>query len=153
MARIVRHITVPRDPAEVFDAVADFSTAGQWDPGIRASRALDTPPVGLGARFAVTLAQAPFGPRLVYRTEVHDRPRRVVLHTRNLLVEGTDDVRVAADGDGSAVTWEADFTVRGLPGRVLDPLLARGFARVGDRAVAGLESWLRTGGRARHTAA
>jgi carbon monoxide dehydrogenase subunit G len=153
MARIVRHITVDRDPTEVFDAIADFSTSARWDPGIRSSLPLDTPPVGPGASFEVTLDQGPFGPRLVYRTEVYDRPRRVVLHTRNALVEGTDDVRVEADGDGCVVTWQADFAVRGPIGRLVDPLLARGFEKVGDKAVEGLATWLREGGSARHPAA
>ena len=153
MAQIVRRIPVDRDATEVFDAIADFSTTARWDPGVRSSIALDDPPVGPGARFEVTLDQGPFGPRLTYRTEVHDRPRRVVLHTRNALVEGTDDVTVEQDGDGCVVTWQADFALRGPLGRLVDPLLARGFAKVGDKAVEGLASWLRDGGTARHRAA
>jgi carbon monoxide dehydrogenase subunit G len=153
MARIVRRIPVDRDPTEVFDAIADFSTTARWDPGVRAARPLDDPPVGPGARFQVTLDQGPFGPRLVYRTEAWDRPRRVVLHTRNALVEGTDEIVVEPDGDGCTVTWQADFALRGPLGRLADPLLARGFERVGDQAVAGLASWLREGGTPRYRAA
>lgn len=153
MARIVRRIPVDRDPTEVFDAIADFSTSARWDPGVRSSMALDEPAVGQGSRFEVTLDAGPFGPRLEYRTEVYDRPRRVVLTTRNALVEGTDDVRVEPDGDGCVVTWEAEFALRGPVGRLVDPLMARGFENVGDKAVDGLASWLRDGGSARHEAA
>ena len=153
MARIVRQIPVDRDPSEVFDAIADFSTTARWDPGVRSSIVLDDPPVGPGARFEVTLAQGSFGPRLQYRTEVYERPRRVVLHTRNALVEGTDEVTVEPDGDGCVVTWQAEFALRGPVGRLVDPLMARGFEKVGDAAVAGLAAWLRDGGSARHEAA
>lgn len=153
MARIVRRIAVDRDPADVFDAIADFSTTARWDPGVRSSVAMDDPPVGPGARFEVTLAQGPFGPRLVYTTRTYDRPRRVVLHTRNAVVEGTDDIAVESDGEGAVVTWEAEFVLRGPLGRLADPVLARGFARVGDAAVDGLAAWLRDGGTARHAAA
>ena len=152
MARIVRRIPVDRDPVEVFDAIADFSTTARWDPGVRSSMALDDPPVGPGARFEVTLDQGPFGPRLTYETRTYDRPRRVVLHTRNALVEGTDDISVEADGDGCVVIWEADFALRGPVGRLVDPVLARGFGKVGDAAVSGLGEWLRAGGSARHAA-
>lgn len=153
MARIVRTVTVDRDPSEVFDAIADVSTAARWDPGVRSSRAIDDPPVGRGARFEVTLDQGPFGPRLEYRTEVYDRPRHVVLHTRNWLVEGTDDITVEPAGGGATITWRAQFSLRGPLGRLVDPLLARGFETVGDKAVGGLETWLQDGGQAQHDAA
>lgn len=154
MARITRRIPVDRPPHEVFDAIADFSTTARWDPGVRASRALDTPAVGDGARFEVTLDAGPFGPRLTYTTRSYERPARVVLHTRSALVEGTDDVRVETDGTGgSVVTWQADFAVRGPLGSLVDPLMARGFEKVGDRAVEGLATWLRDGGEAQHPAA
>ena len=153
MARIVRRIPVDRDPTEVFDAIADFSTTERWDPGVRSSVALDDPPVGPGARFEVTLDQGPFGPRLTYRTEAYDRPRRIVLHTRNALVEGTDEVTVEPDGQGCVVTWTAEFAVRGPIGTLVDPLMAKGFEKVGDKAVDGLATWLRDGGTAQHAAA
>lgn len=155
MARIVRRITVERDLTEVFDAIADFSTTADWDPGLRASEALDDPAVGMGARYMVTLDQGgPIGPRLEYLTVLYERPRRVVLRTRNRFVEGTDDVTVTSEGNNATtVTWQADFAVRGPIGRLVDPLLARGFQRVGEKAVRGLEAWLRDGGSAHHSAA
>lgn len=153
MARITRTIPVDRPAAEVFDAIADFSTTARWDPGVRASVPLDTPPVGPGARFEVTLDQGPFGPRLVYETKVYDRPRRVELTTENVLVRGRDVVTVEAAGDGCEVTWQADFSLRGPLGRLADPLMAKGFEKVGDKAVEGLATWLREGGHARHPAA
>lgn len=77
----------------------------------------------------------------------------MVLRTRNALVEGTDQIAVEPDGDGCLVTWHADFALRGPVGRLVDPLMAKGFETVGDRAVDGLATWLRDGGTARHEAA
>jgi hypothetical protein len=52
----------------------------------------------------------------------------------------TITVEPAPDG-GSRVTYDAVLELRG-PLRLADPLLARGFAQVGDRAAAGLRRHL-----------
>lgn len=150
MASIARRIHVDRDPTEVFDAVADFSTTAQWDPGVRATRVVGAPPVGSGAQVEVRLALGPVSPRLTYVTEVYERPHRVVLRAVSPVAVGVDDIRVEATPEGGAlVTWQADFDLRG-PGRLLDPLLRLGFGSVADKAVVGLEAWLDAGGTADH---
>lgn len=145
MARITRTFTVERPAGEVFDAIADFARAQEWDPGVRASRHAGGPRVGHGARFAldVTLA-GPVGMGLTYRTTRHERPTRLVHETRSALAHGIDDVAVAEVDGATMVTWDAMFRFPG-PGRWVDPLLQRGFEQVGDRAVRGLERWLRAG--------
>lgn len=146
MARITRSFTVDRPATEVFDAIADFAAAQEWDPGVRASGPAGGPRVGRGARFALDVTVlGPVGLALGYATTRYERPTRVVHETRSLLAVGTDDVRVVEEGGRTTVTWDARFRFGG-PGRLLDGLVQRGFEGVGDRAVRGLERWLRAGG-------
>lgn len=154
MATIRETIEVDRPPHEVFDAIADFTTTAQWDPGVARSTQVRGALVGEDAEFDVALALpgVPVHPTLRYRITTHDRPNRVVLETRSVLAVGRDDVIVEAlPGGGSRVLWEATFRLRG-PAHVYDPLLAVGFRRVGRRAVAGLAAWLRSGGASRSAA-
>ncbi len=146
MARITRSFTVDRPAAEVFDAIADFAAAGEWDPGVRSSGPAGGPRVGHGARFALDVTVfGPVGLALGYTTTRYDRPARVVHETRSLLAVGTDDVRVDEDAGTTTVTWDAHFRFGGPVG-LLDGIVQRGFEDVGDRAVRGLERWLRDGG-------
>lgn len=146
MARITRSFTVDRPVTDVFDAIADFARALDWDPGVRASRPAGGPRVGRGARFALDVTIAgPVGLALEYRTSRHERPSRVVHETRSPLAVGIDDVHVAEVDGTTTVTWDAQFRFRG-PGQVMDPVVQKGFEGVGDRAVRGLERWLQSGG-------
>ncbi|MBY5163047.1 SRPBCC family protein [Salsipaludibacter albus] len=146
MARIVRTFTVERPATDVFDAIADFATAEEWDPGVRASRPGDGPRVGEGATWHVESGLGPVGLPLLYTTTTWDRPDHVVHRTENWFAVGEDDVRVVEERGTTTVTWDARFTFRG-PGRLVDAVVQKGFEGVGDRAVRGLENWLRAGGR------
>jgi carbon monoxide dehydrogenase subunit G len=142
MARIRETLQVPISPEQAFDHLADFTTTASWDPGISAARRLDDGPLGVGSRFQVRSKIGPATVPLVYEITHYDRPNRLVLHTKGRLHEGEDDVRFAPSGDGTEVTWNAMFRVRG-PGLLLDPALGVGFRRVGAKAVEGLERSLR----------
>ena len=74
----------------------------------------------------------------VYEIVTYDRPGHLVLETRGPLHVGRDDVRFRSTVEGTEVTWDAEFAVRGPGGRLLDPLLGVGFRRTGRAAVAGL---------------
>ncbi len=142
MARISAPLQVPAAVEAAFDHVADFTTSAEWDPGITAARRLDDGPIGLGSRFEVRLALGPVTVPLVYEITTYERPHRVVLTTRGALHRGEDDVRFAATEQGTEVTWNALFALRG-PGLLVDPLLGVGFRRTADKAVEGLERSLR----------
>jgi hypothetical protein len=153
VARITETLEVELPAHEVFDYIADFSTTAEWDPGIRSARRLDpeAAAVGLGSRFELRADLKVLTAPLVYEITTHEAPNRVVLRTRNLLVEGVDDVTVEALTDTrSRVRWEAEFSFRG-PGALLDPLLQPGFRWVGAKAVRGLTEVLQR--RARERAA
>ena len=175
MATIRETIDVDRPAADVFDAIADFSTTEQWDPGVARARQVapaddgglrpsggkssngsvtTAPGIGVGSAFDVDLdvPGLPLQPTYRYTIRTYDRPHRLVLTTRSAVAEGRDDVTVLDRGErGCTVVWEATFRLRG-PGALVDPLLAIGFRRVGRRAVEGLASWLRDGGTGRSAA-
>ena len=142
MARITEPLSVPTSIEAAFDHVAEFTTSAEWDPGITSARRLDEGPIGLGSRFEVRLKLGLATVPLVYEITAYERPHRVVLTTAGLLHRGEDDVRFAPGDDGTEVTWNALFALRG-PGLLLDPALGVGFRRTATKAVAGLERSLR----------
>jgi hypothetical protein len=143
MARITEQLDIPLPPEAAFDHVADFTTTAEWDPGITAAERIDAGVFGLGSRFRVKLALGAARVPLVYEITTYERPYRVVLTTRSLVHVGEDDVTFEATDDGTLVTWNALFALRG-PGRLLDPALGVGFRRAAREAVAGLEVSLRS---------
>jgi uncharacterized protein YndB with AHSA1/START domain len=148
MARIIEEFRVDRPRGEVFRAIADFATAPQWDPGIASAEQVAGQRPGPGATFRLLLAMGPLKLPFDYVTETYAPDEHVVHATENVWAWGRDDVRLTGDGDTTTVQWTADFALKG-PGRLLDPLLQKGFERVGRKAVAGLERWLEQGGRGR----
>jgi dehydrogenase/reductase SDR family member 12 len=122
---------------ETFDYMAMFSNAAQWDPGTLAAEQLDRGPLRVGTRFRLTVSF--LGRRLpvTYRI-THYRPHReVALHAAAGLLRLADRIVVTAEGDGARVSYDAEVTLR-RPLGLLDPVLSRGFAKVGERAAAGL---------------
>lgn len=147
MATIIRTFSVERPLIEVFDAIADFSQADQWDPGVRSSAVGDAGPrVGVGATWDLdVLMGGGIGLDFTYRTTTYERPGRVVHETDTWFAHGVDDVTVAGTDGAVEVTWDATFTFKG-PGAWVDSFVQNGFEKIGDRAVRGLENWLRAGG-------
>jgi hypothetical protein len=128
---------------ETFGYLAEFSNAEQWDPGVLEGSQLDPGPVGAGTRFRIVV---PFGGRrlaLIYHvTSYSPSDRQVVLDARSRLLRAVDTITVTppaagSSAEGSAVRYRAEVTLRG-PFGLADPLLARGFRAVGDRAARGL---------------
>ena len=141
MARMTITLTVPVSPEVAFDHIADFTTTADWDPGIARSERLDAGALGVGARFEVDVRLGSRTMPFVYTITTYERPTHVVLETRGRMHRGGDDVRLSAVEGGTRITWNAEFSARGvlLP---LEPLLALGFRSTVAKAVAGLEASL-----------
>jgi len=141
MARILEILPVPVPAAAAFAYVADFTNTQDWDPMIVAAVRRDDGPLRVGSTFEVALQ---FGTRTIPMayTITEFRPdERVVLETSGWWYRGRDDVHVRPAAQGSEVSWDAMFRLRG-PLRLLDPLLAVGFRRTARLAVAGLRAAL-----------
>jgi hypothetical protein len=81
---------------------------------------------------------------LEYRITEFDRPTRVVLAADGATIRSTDEISFVATNEGTSVTYEADLELKTRLGRLMDPLLALAFRRIGARAAAGLRAALRS---------
>ena len=137
-----REIEVTGDVGAVFAYLADFSRAAEWDPGVESARRLDDPPTRVGSRFELI---APFrGRKLRFEYVVleYEADRRVVLHGEGDKAVSDDTIAVRAASPGrTTVAYEADIRLKGAR-RVAEPLLRPIFARMGDKALAGLKAKL-----------
>ena len=138
MARYSTMVQSNKSREEVFDYLADFANAREWDPGVVAGENLTGQPIGPGSRFRLMCRF--FGRQipLEYRITAFEAPSRVVFRADRGSISSIDEIRFVTDGEGSAVTYEANLRLSGLLGRLMDPLLARAFRRIGERAAVGL---------------
>lgn len=130
---------------ETFGYLAVFSNAEEWDPGVLSGEALDSGPVRAGSRYRLIV---PFlGRKLPLTYEVTDfseQDMRVVLDATSTLLRARDTIIVrpaSAAGRATTVRYQAEVRLRG-PLRLFNPVLARGFGKVGDRAASGLSDVL-----------
>ncbi len=130
-----------RSAADTFDYLARFDSAAEWDPGVVEAAPLDGADVREGSRFRLVASFAGRRLPMTYTVRLYARPREVVLHGTSRLLRAVDRISVEPRGEGSVVTYSADVSLNG-PLKVLEPLLAVGFRRTGDRAAAGLRARL-----------
>ena len=138
MARYSTTVQSKRSREEVFNYLADFANAAEWDPGVVSGENLTGQPVGLGSQFRLMCRY--FGRQfpLEYRITAFEVPSRVVFETNGGSISSVDEIRFVTVDEGTAVTYEANLRLRGLMGRLMDPLLALAFRRIGEKAAVGL---------------
>jgi len=130
-----------RPQAEVFDYMARFSNAAEWDPGVTGATGLSEAPA-LGSTYRLQVRTFGRAVPLDYRIIEYDPPRRVVLSAENSMVRSTDVIEVVAGPeDGSILTYDATLELKGVA-VLFNPLLGRSFQRIGDRAMVGLQAEL-----------
>jgi polyketide cyclase/dehydrase/lipid transport protein len=94
--------------------------------------------VGLGAIFRVTIKLAGRPREVDYRITRYERPACVVLDASDPAFRSIDTVTITASSDGgSLATYDAVLRPSGLL-RILAPLVAVAFARIGRAAAQGL---------------
>lgn len=141
MPKVSKSVLVPRPPQEVFDYLANFETTAEWDPGVDEARQTSDGPVGLGSTFALV---ANFRGRKIpvkYEVTVYQTNTRVVLVGKNKQFTGTDDIGIAPEGDGTRVSWNADFQMEGIA-RLFQPFMGGIFEKLSEEAMKGLEETL-----------
>jgi Polyketide cyclase / dehydrase and lipid transport len=141
MATYSTQIEAAGGQAEVFEYLATFSNAREWDPGVAESKALAPGPVAVGSAFRLGVRLAGRVVPFEYRVLELDRPRRIVLQATRGHVTSTDTITVERAGSGSRVGYVAVLKGSGLLW-LASPLLARFFSTMADRAAAGLRSAL-----------
>ena len=142
---MVRYKTTIRSkhPAgEVFDYLSRFSSAEAWDPSIVSGEMLTPEPVQVGSRFKLVTKLLGREVTLTYETVALERPRRFVVRADGGSFVSEDTVTVEpADDGGSVVIYDATLRFSGL-GKLLTPLWAVVFRRIGSKAAFGLQDWL-----------
>ena len=126
---------------EVFAYLSDFSNAKEWDPSTVRAERVDDGPIGEGSEFRIVTAFLGRESVINYRVLEYDPPSTVSFRGENSTVVSLDRVTVAGAGTGARITYDARLTPRGLL-KLIDPLLAFAFKRVGDRALTGMRDAL-----------
>ena len=142
MPRYTTKIASPMSPADAFAYLSDFATTEEWDPGVARAERLTEGPIREGSEFRVVARFLGRDVPLVYVVETLQTPSRVVLRGENATTVSLDEIRVAPDGTGCEVTYDAKLSFKGVL-RVAEPALAVIFRVIGDRAAGGLRQALR----------
>jgi hypothetical protein len=140
MASYRARVTARRPPAEVFDYMARFSNAAEWDPGVAEATDVNPGAPALGSTYRLTVRSFGRTIPLEYRIVEMDRPHRVVLRAENSTVRSTDVIEVSSGPrSGSTLTYDATLELKGVAA-LFTPLLGLSFRRIGDRAIVGLRA-------------
>ena len=105
-------IDSPRDRDEVFEYLATFSNAGEWDPGVTEAEPLTPGPPDVGSVYRLRVRVAGRTVPFDYRVVAIDRPTRVVLRAEQSGdgVDGHDHggaSRVGARRSATSPCWRA----------------------------------------------
>jgi len=138
---ITRTLQVPRPPEEVFAYLQDFTTTEEWDPGTVRTTRLEGEG-GVGTRYRNVSRFLGRETELEYVVEQADSPGRLRLRGENKTVISEDTMTLTPTSAGTELTYRAEFTFKGVA-RLVAPLLAPAFKRLGDEAEKGLREALR----------
>jgi carbon monoxide dehydrogenase subunit G len=137
MAHYVATVRSPMNPAQAFDYMADVRNFVDWDPGVLGVTQVTGDGATATAVYDVEVKGVVGATTLRYATTDYEPPTRVQIEARGRLLTSIDRIDVRSEGDGCLVTYDADLRLNGAL-RVLNPVLALAFRRIGDRAAAGL---------------
>ncbi len=128
---------------QAFARLQRFDRSAAWDPGVESATMLTPEPVGLGSRFALHTRFLGRSVPLEYEVIDFDPPRRLVLRAENRFVRSVDTITFESLARLTEITYDAHLETKG-PFRIAEPLLAPVFRRIGDRAAAGLRTFVGT---------
>lgn len=138
---IIRTVTTAAPVATVFGYLADFTTTTAWDPGTLQTTRLSGDG-GVGTRYHNRSRFLGKETELTYVVEELVPGSLIRLRGENRTVVAGDTMTfTAAVGGGTTVTYHATFSFKGAA-RLVAPLLAPAFRRLGDGAAAGLRAAL-----------
>lgn len=138
---VSRTLVVARPAEEVFAYLQDFTTTEEWDPGTVRTTRLEGDG-GVGTRYRNVSRFLGRETELEYVVEEADSPRLLRLRGENKTVVSEDTMTLTPTSAGTELTYRAEFTFKG-PARLVAPLLAPAFKRLGDEAEKGLRDALR----------
>lgn len=138
--RITRTVASRRSAAEVFAYLSDFSTTTQWDPGTVSTERLSGDG-GVGTRYSNTSKFNGRQTHLIYEVIEFVPGERIRLRGENDSITAIDTITVSPVFDGARITYDADFTFKGIAA-IAAPFLRGAFRKLGDEAAVGLRKAL-----------
>lgn len=115
--------------------------ASEWDPGIVEATKLTVGPVREGSEFDIVALFRGKQHRFRYVVTALETDRRAVLSGDVERAHSVDEVTLEPDGEGTRITYVADFRLKGLF-RPAGPFLLPVMNRMADDALEGLEKAL-----------
>ncbi|MBA2414329.1 MAG: SRPBCC family protein [Geodermatophilaceae bacterium] len=129
----IRRTVVAAKPVDtVFAYLADFANAEEWDAGTLSCRRLSGDG-GVGTTYENVSSFRGRKTTLVYEVMECVENERLVLRGANKTVTAVDTMTFDPAPDGTRVTYNADFTFKGLAA-LLTPFLKKPLATLGDEA-------------------
>ncbi len=138
--KLQRSVETTAAPAAVFAYLSDFTNTNEWDPGTVHTERVSGDG-GVGTTYRNTSKFMGRETELTYEVAEHRPDSLFALRGENKSVVANDSMDIAPLGEGSKVTYTADFQFKGL-GRLIAPLLAPGLKKLGDEAEEGLRQAL-----------
>jgi hypothetical protein len=128
-------------PETVFDYLANFANAAEWDPGIVEANLVTPEPIQFGSRFELVSTIAGRRVKLTYQLLTFDRPNVFVVRAEGSGFVSEDTISFKPEGEGTIVHYNANLILLGV-GRVFTPVWKIVFNRIGSRAAKSLAKWL-----------
>jgi carbon monoxide dehydrogenase subunit G len=138
--KLQRSVETTATPAAVFAYLSDFTNTNEWDPGTVHTERVSGDG-GVGTTYRNTSKFMGRETELTYEVAQHQPDSLFALRGENSSVVANDTMDIAPLGEGSKVTYTADFQFKGL-GKFIAPLLAPGLKKLGDEAQDGLRKAL-----------
>jgi hypothetical protein len=110
MALITHTQFIKKPVDEVFAVVADGASWADWNPTVRASRRLDTGPIGNGTKFEWDLRGVG---KVVQEFQEFEPNRRVRILSNVKMVEGGHCFRFSTQGEGTRIDHELEVRPKG----------------------------------------
>ena len=122
LLRARRTLTTSTPPDRVFAFLADFRNAEQWDPGTVSCELVEGD-TGVGSVYRNVSKFLGRTSEVSYTTVEREEGRRLHFRGTNEMFTGNDRIGVRANGAGSEVSYDADFSFHGAA-QVAIPLVA-----------------------------
>ncbi|MEC8126199.1 MAG: SRPBCC family protein [Pseudomonadota bacterium] len=138
--RFERRLYASKPPEETLRLIADFRNLKAWDDSVQSVVARDGV-FGQGSKYDVRVLFSGKPIDMVYTVTVYEPGVCAVLTGVAPKAIAIDRVKVATTGQGTQVDYVAEIRLA-FPYNFLDPILAIGFKKTVDHAVAGLSRLL-----------
>lgn len=138
--RLQRTVETTAAPSAVFTYLSDFTTTTEWDPGT-VETTLVSGEGGVGTAYHNVSSFLGRTTELTYIVTRYEPDRSFALRGENKSVVTRDTMEIAPHGEGTRLTYTAEFDFKGAA-RFVAPLLAPALKKLGDDAEEGLRTAL-----------